>query len=113
MPRSFSLEQAHSATLRRWQAPFPGFTSGQDPRTSDNALLVLTYGGLDQAARHAWLNAGRRLIDKTYVEILRHVQGLTCMRTWRAVPIAAARAAASHAGVWRPCGAAAHSADAG
>ena len=84
------LEQAAAAALHRWEAPFPGFTSGGDPRSSDNALLVLTYGGLEHAARHDWLNAGRRLIDKTYIDILWHVQQLTDMRACNAERIAAA-----------------------
>lgn len=89
IPRE-ALHAAHADALIRWQAPFAGFTSGHDPRTTDNALLVLMYGGLEQAARHAWQNAGRRLIDKTYVDILWHVQQLTQMRTCPPERIAAA-----------------------
>ena len=89
MPKS-ALEHAIASALQRWEAPFPGFTSGRDPRSSDNALLVLTYGGLEHAARHDWLNAGRRLIDKTYIDILWHVQQLTDMRACNAERIAAA-----------------------
>ena len=85
-----ALEQAVASALHRWEAPFPGFTSGRDPRSSDNALLVLTYGGLEHAARHDWLNAGRRLIDKTYIDILWHVQQLTDMRACNAERVAAA-----------------------
>ncbi|MDJ0739941.1 MAG: hypothetical protein QNJ91_09505 [Gammaproteobacteria bacterium] len=75
------LLAAHAAALQRWQRPCTGFASGNDPRTSDRALLGLTYGGLAHAAGHAWLNAGRRLIDKTYVAMLWHVQDLTALRT--------------------------------
>ena len=85
-----ALDQACSAALLRWQAPWTGFASGRDPRSSDNALLVLTYGGLVHAAQHEWLNAGRRLIDKTYIDMLWHVQDLTHMRTCRPEQIAAA-----------------------
>jgi hypothetical protein len=85
-----ALDQACSAALLRWQAPWTGFASGRDPRSSDNALLVLTYGGLVHAAQHEWLNAGRRLIDKTYIDILWHVQRLTALRTCRPEQIAAA-----------------------
>ncbi len=85
-----ALEQATVAALQRWETPFPGFTSGGDPRSSDNALLVLTYGGLEHAARHDWRNAGRRLIDKTYIDILWHVQQLTEIRVCNAERIAAA-----------------------
>jgi hypothetical protein len=59
-----------SAILERWSQPHPYFTSGTDMRSSDNALLVLLYGGLEKASRYGWLNAGRTLIDKTYLRIL-------------------------------------------
>jgi hypothetical protein len=90
MTRAAALIRAHAAALQRWQSPFHGFTSGHDPRSSDAALMVLTYGGLVHAARHEWLNAGRRLIDRTYIDILWHVQHLTAMRACRAEQIAAA-----------------------
>jgi hypothetical protein len=90
MTRDTDLERAHAAALARWCEPLAEFTSGRDPRSSDNALLALTYGGLAHAARHAWLNAGRRLIDRTYLEILRQVQALTVMRSWRSDAVAAA-----------------------
>ena len=90
MPADAVIRAAQAAALERWDRPFPGFTSGHDPRTSDQALLTLFYGGLEHAARYDWLNAGRRLIDKTYVDMLWHVQDLTNMRTCRAEPIAAA-----------------------
>jgi hypothetical protein len=90
MIQDLPIDAAHAAALARWQAPFPGFTSGHDPRTSDNALLALLYGGLANAADHEWLNAGRRLIDKTYIDMLWHVQALTDMRTCRPEQIAAA-----------------------
>ena len=48
------------------------------------------YGGLVHAAQHEWLNAGRRLIDRTYIDILWHVQDLTTLRTCRPDHIAAA-----------------------
>ena len=90
MPDRTALDQACSAALRRWQTPSSEFASGRDPRSSDNALLVLTYGGMVHAAQHEWLNAGRRLIDKTYIDILWHVQHLTALRTCRPEQIAAA-----------------------
>jgi hypothetical protein len=90
MPDRTALDQACAAALRRWQTPSSEFASGRDPRSSDNALLVLTYGGLVHAAQHEWLNAGRRLIDKTYIDILWHVQHLTALRTCRPEQIAAA-----------------------
>lgn len=84
------LDRAHATALQRWQAPFPDFASGHDRRTSDAGLLELFYGGLLHAAAHDWLNAGRRLIDKTYVDMLWHVQRLTRMRACGAEQIAAA-----------------------
>jgi hypothetical protein len=83
------LELAHASALERWQTPCPTFTSGHDPRTTDEGLLGLTYGGLLQASRYEWLNAGRRLIDKTYIDMLWHVQGLIRWRTPRPEQIAA------------------------
>ncbi|MCB1800353.1 MAG: hypothetical protein KDI82_01565 [Gammaproteobacteria bacterium] len=82
--------RAHEAALQRWNDPFPGFASGHDRRTSDAALLGQFYGGLEYAAAHDWLNAGRRLIDKTYVDMLWHVQELTRMRARQPEQIAAA-----------------------
>ncbi len=89
MTNVLDLKQAHADALARWQTPHPGFASGGDPRTTENALLVLTYGGLAHAAAHDWLNAGRRLIDKTYVDMLWHVQQLTRWRTRRPEQVAA------------------------
>jgi hypothetical protein len=85
-----TIDAAHAAALARWSQPFAGFTSGRDPRTSDRALLTLLYGGLEHAARYDWQNAGRRLIDKTYVDMLWHVQGLANLRVARPEQIAAA-----------------------
>jgi len=76
---SEQIQSAHDLAVIRWQNPFPGFASGFDKRTSDNALLVQFYGGLTHAANHEWLNAGRRLIDKTYINMLWHVQSLLPM----------------------------------
>nr|WP_067291549.1 hypothetical protein [Marinobacterium profundum] len=64
-PQAVAIELPQS-----WQQPHPDFTSGLDARSSENALLVLMYGGLEKAARYGWLNAGRTLIDKTYLRIL-------------------------------------------
>lgn len=66
----------HTALLHYWQQPHPDFTSGKDARSSENALLVLMYGGLEKAARYGWLNAGRTLVDKTYLRILWMTQQL-------------------------------------
>ncbi|MCP3869620.1 MAG: hypothetical protein GY703_16315 [Gammaproteobacteria bacterium] len=88
--RNPAIDTAHTAALVRWQEPFSGFASGQDPRTSDQTLRGLMYGGLEHAARYGWLNAGRRLIDKTYIDMLWHVQGLTNMRAVRPEQVSAA-----------------------
>lgn len=39
-------------------------------RSSDNALLALLFGNLETASQYGWLNAGRTLVDKTYLQIL-------------------------------------------
>lgn len=56
--------------LARWQRPHPDFASGHDSRSSENGLLNLFYGSLERASRYEWLNAGRTLVDKTYLRIL-------------------------------------------
>lgn len=89
MCTNIALEAAHARALDRWARPFPGFMSGHDPRTSDQGLLTCLYGSLEHAARHEWLNAGRRLIDKTYIGMLWHVQDLTDLRGVRAEQVAA------------------------
>ncbi|MBY4678834.1 hypothetical protein [Marinobacterium arenosum] len=60
----------------RWSSPHPAFSSGHDARSSECGLLTLFYGNLERASRYAWLNAGRTLIDKTYLSILWQTQGL-------------------------------------
>lgn len=84
------MAAAREAAVHRWCSPFPAFTSGHDPRTSDNALLVLFHGGMVRAVQHGWLNAGRRLIDRTYVDMLWHVQSLTALRSCTPEQVAAA-----------------------
>ncbi len=53
-----------------WQHPNPLFAGGNDHRSSENSLLLLFYGNLHKAAGYNWQNAGRTLIDKTYLRIL-------------------------------------------
>jgi hypothetical protein len=84
------IENAYAAALQRWESPFSGFAAGWDKRSSDNALLNLFYGGLVHVAHYDWLNAGRRLIDKTYVDILWHVQDLLDLKARTPEQIAAA-----------------------
>jgi len=72
-----ALPHVQQLVLERWQRPHPDFVSGRDPRSSDNALLALFYGSLERAARYDWLNAGRTLIDKTYLRILWTAEGLS------------------------------------
>lgn len=83
------IMMAHGFALSHWHQPNNRFTSGFDPRSSDNAMLTLLYGGLARAKQHNWLNAGRRLIDKTYVHILGTTQGLSAMSFSNAEQIAA------------------------
>ncbi len=56
--------------LDRWHSPHPAFSSGNDPRSSESGLLMLFYGSLHKASRYNWLNAGRTLVDKTFLRIL-------------------------------------------
>lgn len=62
--------QAASATLTSWHQANPLVGSGQDSRSSENGLLTIFYGNLERASQYEWLNAGRTLIDKTYISIL-------------------------------------------
>jgi len=64
------LAQATAVALQRWQNPNPDCATGNDPRSSDNGLLLLFHGRLAHAADYAWQNAGRTLVDKTYLRIL-------------------------------------------
>lgn len=53
-----------------WATPSTLVGSGHDARSSQNGLLTIMYGSLEHAARFDWLNAGRTLVDKTYINIL-------------------------------------------
>ncbi len=64
------LAQATAVALQRWRNPNPDCATGNDPRSSDNGLLLLFHGSLAHAADYAWQNAGRTLVDKTYLRIL-------------------------------------------
>ncbi|MGX5220469.1 hypothetical protein [Pseudomonas sp. S9] len=59
-----------------WQQPNPLFAGGNDQRSSENGLLLLFYGNLQKAAGYEWQNAGRALIDKTYLRIVGQCTGL-------------------------------------
>ncbi|RVU32554.1 hypothetical protein [Neptunomonas marina] len=62
--------------LPQWAEPNTTIGSGHDIRTSENGLLNSFYGSLEHASRFAWLNAGRTLIDKTYINLLWQAVGL-------------------------------------
>lgn len=64
------LAQATAVALQRWRDANPNCATGDDPRSSDNGLLLLFHGSLAHAADYAWQNAGRTLVDKTYLRIL-------------------------------------------
>lgn len=64
------VDKARAALAKRWCSPHPGFSSGQDPRSSERGLLQLFYGSMDHAARYQWHNGGRTLVDRTYLSIL-------------------------------------------
>lgn len=70
------LVQLGERLRQAWQQPHPAFASGMDARSSENALLLQLYGSLAKAAGCGWQNAGRTLIDKTYLRILKDCSGL-------------------------------------
>lgn len=57
-------------TAQQWSRPSALVGSGNDNRSSHNGLLTIFYSSLERAAHYGWLNAGRTLIDKTYINIL-------------------------------------------
>ncbi len=61
---------------QQWNQPSTQVGSGNDIRSSHNGLLTIFYGSLEKAARFGWLNAGRTLVDKTYLSILWQSVGL-------------------------------------
>jgi len=75
------LEKAAISAQLAWKTPFPGFTSGHDLRTSTNALLVEFFGNLINASEHEWQNAGRRIIDKTFISMMMHVHSLSAIKS--------------------------------
>lgn len=50
--------------------------SGFDRRSSDNGLLSILYGSLERTHHFNWLNAGRTLVDKTYLHLLFQAKAL-------------------------------------
>jgi hypothetical protein len=76
-----SLEKAAISAQLAWKTSFPGFTSGHDLRTSTNALLVEFFGNVKNASEHEWQNAGRRIIDKTFISMMMHVHSLTAIKS--------------------------------
>jgi hypothetical protein len=70
------LVQIGEHLRQAWQQPHPAFASGNDARSSENALLLQLYGSLVKAAGCGWQNAGRTLVDKTYLRILKDCSGL-------------------------------------
>lgn len=63
-------ENAALLISNNWATPSPLVGSGHDARSSENGLLSIMYGSLERASRFDWLNAGRTLVDKTYINIL-------------------------------------------
>lgn len=61
----------------KWQEANPNVGGGYDSRSSENGLLSIFYGSLDKASQFEWLNAGRTLVDKTYINILWQATGLS------------------------------------
>ncbi len=56
--------------LLKWSQPNLRVGGGHDARSSLNGLLAVFYGSVEKASQFNWLNAGRTLVDKTYLDIL-------------------------------------------
>lgn len=75
-PYHLRLVQLAERLRQTWLHPHPAFASGMDARSSENALLLNFHGSVAKAAGLGWQNAGRTLVDKTYLRILRDCFGL-------------------------------------
>lgn len=53
-----------------WYSANTKVGTGFDRRSSNNGLLAIMYGSLERAHHFNWLNAGRTLVDKTYIQLL-------------------------------------------
>lgn len=60
-----------------WCSASPNVGTGFDSRSSDNGLLTIMYGSLTKAHDFNWLNAGRTLVDKTYLYVLLQAKQLS------------------------------------
>lgn len=60
----------HINTLTDWCTANPDVGTGFDSRSSNSGLLTIMYGSLERAHHFNWLNAGRTLVDKTYIQLL-------------------------------------------
>ncbi|MCW8886999.1 MAG: hypothetical protein OQK12_17370 [Motiliproteus sp.] len=74
--KTMHCERIDEDTLSDWTQPSERVGSGQDDRSSQNGLLSIFYGSLDKASQYNWLNAGRTLVDKTYINILKQSEDL-------------------------------------
>lgn len=74
MLNTSTIQSVFTSACKRWDQPHPEYTSGFDSRSSEQGMLALFYGGLAHAADYNWLNAGRALIDKTYLNLLWQVE---------------------------------------
>jgi hypothetical protein len=62
-----------------WNNANPKVGTGFDRRSSNNGLLAIMYGSLERAHHFNWLNAGRTLVDKTYIQLLFQAKQLTAI----------------------------------
>ena len=60
-----------------WCSANAAVGSGFDSRSSDNGLLLIMYGSVERASHFGWLNAGRTLVDKTYIHLLLQAKQLS------------------------------------
>jgi hypothetical protein len=60
----------HMNIFTDWCTASTEVGTGFDSRSSNNGLLTIMYGSLERAHHFNWLNAGRTLVDKTYIQLL-------------------------------------------
>ena len=88
-PNISNIDSAYQNVQNLWHNPNPLWGTGIDIRSSENILLLSFYGSLVSEEKKGWLNAGRRLIDKTDINMLWHAKYITPMSSVTCEKIAA------------------------
>lgn len=65
-----SCDAITQQNLLEWSQPSQDVGGGHDARSSLNGLLAIFYGSVEKSSQFNWLNGGRTLVDKTYLDIL-------------------------------------------